>query len=286
MRAPYNRGSLAPDASMIRLPGGARAALLLPLAVLSACASAPTVPASDTMPAPPTPASLAAATPASTSRTATADVDALTERWFDELLALNPVYATFLGDHRYDDRFGEPSIPKARALDRALNEKYLALAQAVDPDALTDQQRLTLEVFVRDRRLAVESHRFPDHLFAFNQMDSVHSTLAVLGSGASAQPFDTPAQHDAWLARAAVLPAWIDSAIETMREGIRSGVTHPRPVAEKFVPQLDQLITARAEDSVFWGPVRMMGESGEAPPTGFTTADRERLTLRYRALVE
>jgi uncharacterized protein (DUF885 family) len=268
---------------MTRLPDGARAALLLPLAVLTACAAHPTAPAATSA----EPAHGAAASAAAAPAVAAAqDVDALTERWFDEYLALNPIYATFLGEHRYDDRFGEPSIAKARELDRALNDKYLALARAIDPAVLTAQQRLTLDVFTRDRRLAAEGYRFPEHLFAFNQMDSVHATLAVLGSGASAQPFDTPAQHEAWLARAAVLPAWIDSAIDAMREGIRQGVTHPRPVAEKLVPQLDQLIAARAEDSSFWGPVRMMGAPGEPPAPGFTAADRERLTARHRTLVE
>ncbi len=269
---------------MTRPSGGACAALLLPLAVLSACASAPE--ATPAMNAESTRAAATSSSAAPAGATVAQDVDALTERWFDEYLALNPIYATFLGDHRYDDRFGEPSIPRARALDRALHEKYLAVAQSIDPAALSPQQRLTLEVFTRDRRLAVEGYRFPDHLFAFNQMDSTHATLAVLGSGTSAQPFDTPAQHDAWLARAAVLPAWIDSAIESMREGIRQGITHPRPVAEKLVPQLDQLVAARAEDSVFWGPVRMLGEAGEPPAKGFTAADRERLTAGYRALVE
>jgi uncharacterized protein (DUF885 family) len=260
---------------MTRPPGGARAATLLSFAVLSACATAPS------------PRAIVNSPPVTTSPAATAqDVDALTERWFEEYLALNPIYATFLGDHRYDDRFGETSIPKARAQDRALDEKYLAAAQAIDPAALSPQQRLTLEVFTRDRRLAVEGYRFPSHLLAFNQMDSMQSTLAVLGSGASAQPFDTPARHEAWLARASMLPVWVDSAIESMREGIRAGVTHPRPVAEKLVPQLDQLIAGRAEDSVFWGPVRMMGGPNEPPPEGFTAEDRKRLAARYRALVE
>jgi hypothetical protein len=38
---------------------------------------------------------------------ATAGLYRVVETWFDQYLALNPIAATALGDHRFDDRFGD-----------------------------------------------------------------------------------------------------------------------------------------------------------------------------------
>ena len=266
-------------------------------AALAGCTSLPASPSSDSRATPSatnvmtTTASAGAAAAPATPATAAeldalaraADVDALVERYFEETLALNPVSATFIGDSRYDDRLGNPASPEYEAASRERDERYLAAALAIDPARLATQPRLTHEVFVRGLRLSLESYRFPGELLPLNQMDSLYATLAVLGSGASAQPFGTPAQHAAWLKRAGELPAWVDAAIARMREGLARGVTHPRPVARKLLPQLDRLIVERPEDSVFWGPVRML--DGDAPPAGFTAEDRERLAAQYRALI-
>lgn len=214
------------------------------------------------------------------------DIDALTERWFAESLALNPVSATFLGEPGYDDRLGNPASAEYRRATRALEEKYLRAAEAMDPNGFTPQQRITYDVFVRDRRLALRGYEFPDDLLPFSQFDSLYATLAVLGSGTSAQPFGTPAEHEAWLRRASEFSAWVDSAIERMREGLKRGVTHPRPVAEKLLPQIDGIVTAKPEDSVFWGPVKMLGTGTGDLPAGFTAADRERLAGEYRRTID
>jgi uncharacterized protein (DUF885 family) len=267
---------------MTRVPGGLRAALLLPSALLAACATNPTMPAAtDAPPAASREADVAAARATDEAR----GVDALTERYFEEALALNPIRATFLGDTRYDDRLGNPASPEFLRAARALEQKYLDAALAIDPSTLQGQQRLTWDVFVRDRRLALRGFEFPDELIPFNQMDSLYATLAVLGSGASAQPFRTPAQYDAWVQRASEFPAWVDSAIARLREGAKRGVTLPQPVARKLLPQFEQLVAAQPEESIFWGPIRMLGAANEAPPAGFTAADRERLAADYRRLI-
>jgi uncharacterized protein (DUF885 family) len=45
------------------------------------------------------------------------------------------------------------------------------------------------------------------------------------------------------------------------------------------LPQLQAHVVARAEDSLYWGPVTNL-------PTSFDVADRERLTVEYRAAIE
>jgi len=60
-----------------------------------------------------------------------------------------------------------------------------------------------------------------------------------------------------------------------MRIGMARGYTQPKIVMQKVLPQLDDLVTPKIEDSVFYGPIRTL-------PATFPAADRERLTAAYR----
>ena len=48
------------------------------------------------------------------------------EAYYDELLLLNPILATYNGDHRYDDRFTDNIGPEYRRRSLDLERNYLA----------------------------------------------------------------------------------------------------------------------------------------------------------------
>ena len=100
-----------------------------------------------------------------------------------------------------------------------------------------------------------------------------------LGSGTGIHPFATVQDYEDFLSRAGDFAAWVDVAIENMRQGAAAGVVQPRVLMEKVTPQLDAQIVAAAEQSSFWGPVEMM-------PDSFSEADRSRLTAAYRDTIE
>ena len=57
-------------------------------------------------------------------------LDALFESYFEDALQLSPLLATFIGDHRYDDRLPNSIGPEYIASSRALNRKYLDAIRA------------------------------------------------------------------------------------------------------------------------------------------------------------
>ena len=202
----------------------------------------------------------------------------LVEAHFDEVLELNPVYATYLGDHRFDDRLGDPASPAHEAAMRALDQRYLDALREIDPATLAGQDRLTWEIFVRARERSLEGAQFPARLLPVNQQSGLPITLALLGSGTGAQPFATAEDYERWLARAAGFPLAVESVIAAMREGLRRGVTQPRVTMERVVPQLDALIADTPEDSMFFGPVRSF-------PEAIAPEQRAALEARFRMLI-
>jgi uncharacterized protein (DUF885 family) len=217
-------------------------------------------------------------TPAGVTQTADVALAALVEEYFERVLELYPTLATYIGDERYNDRLEMSASPEF-VVRVATNERtYLQRARVFDAAELSPSSRVTYDIFVSERELALEQLRFPEHLLPITQLDSMATTLAVFGSGAGAQPFRTVRDYENFLRRAEQFPLWATQAIAAMRAGLERGITVPRPAIAKVVPQLREVAVDAPEHSVFWQAVK-------AIPEEFSPAERARLTNAYRELI-
>ena len=244
----------------------------LALALCIALAGCATAPAS----APP-PAASASQAPASATDKAER-LDRLYAEYWEEVLRMNPIQATFQGDNRYNDQLPDFYSKAFRDEGRAFTQRWLDKVQAIGPQGLTGQDLISYEIFVNDARDALAAEKFPAWMLPINQMGSIVTYAAMLGAGTGAQPFKTVRDYDNWLARGNRFPVLIDSAIGNMREGMKAGVVQPRALMVKVVPQIDALIKARPEDTLFWGPIKSM-------PAAFGAADKARLDDAYRSMI-
>ncbi|HEX5765780.1 MAG TPA: hypothetical protein VFY27_09445, partial [Woeseiaceae bacterium] len=87
---------------------------------------------------------------------ASAELNALVEEFFERQLELNPLYATAIGDLRFNDRMANQIGPEHREATAALNREYLERVLALDPEILQGQDRLTYETFRYDREMELE----------------------------------------------------------------------------------------------------------------------------------
>ncbi len=208
--------------------------------------------------------------------TAEQRLDELFEKYFEEYLALVPVFATQTGDHRYDDQYPNDIGVAWREQALATERRYLAALEGIDASALSPEARLSYDVFKSRRQIVIESFDFPSELLPIDQFNNPAADLAVLGSGSGAHPFATLKDYENFLSRMQAFQAWIEQAITNMRAGVAAGITQPRPLVEKVLPQLEALTVAKPEDSVFYQPLRTLPDSLDAET-------RARLTADYRA---
>ncbi len=206
-------------------------------------------------------------------------LDALFESYFEDNLRANPVLATYIGDHRYDDQLPNSIGPEYLAAARAMNQRYLAAIRAIDPDVLAPSDRISYDIFLYEREREVRAERFPFHLLPINQAGGLLTVMPALGSGTNAQPFETVQDYEHWLKRLDGLAVWMDQAIVNMREGAAKGVVQPRPVMEKVLAQLDAMVVPQAKDSQYFTPVTQF-------PAGFSAADRDRLTAEFTRTID
>ena len=205
-------------------------------------------------------------------------LDDLAERYFDRTLALSPVFATFVGDHRYNDRYLAPFDPDVRSRQQALVRATEAELASVRREALDPERQVTFDLLAYSLRMQREGERYPSHLLPLNQFFNFTAQFAQLGAGGGLHPFRTVKDYDDFLGRIAGFDHAVDVAIANMREGVATGVVQPRVLMERALPQLEAHVVADPATSLFYGPVK-------AFPGDFSAADRERLTAAYTAAI-
>ena len=174
-------------------------------------------------------------------------VDELSERFWEGILELNPITATFYGDDRYADRLEDPSAA-GRARNRALMERTLAEAAAFDATDLSTEDRITRDMLRVIAELQIEQDDQGMHqLQVVDQMSGPQQTLPQL---TQFQPADTPERLEAFIARLHAYPAFMAANTEILQESIASGLTAPRIVAERTIAQIERLLDVPIESAV------------------------------------
>jgi uncharacterized protein (DUF885 family) len=179
--------------------------------------------------------------------------EALVERYWDELLELEPLLGTSVGDERFDDRLPDPS-EAGRARAEAVHRAALSEAGAMDRGPLDMEVRTSLDLVeaIARRYLAELEHR-TDRLAVASHL---WGPGALIGDIASIQRADTPERLERYDARLRALPDHLEACADIAREGIDSGVTSPRIVAERAVAQIERLLELEPRDAPVVVPVR------------------------------
>ncbi|WP_299493533.1 DUF885 family protein [uncultured Shewanella sp.] len=202
----------------------------------------------------------------------------LVDQYFKDYLKLNPLEATFVGVHDYNDQFTNDLTDEYLKQRHELNTQYLAKLKKIDRQALPTQLQLSYDVFMYDRNMALADEAFPHYFMPMDQFSSDIITMVQLGSGDSAQPFNTVQDYENWQARIKAFIQWLSDAKSRMNEGIESQVVLPRVLVERMIPQLQAQLVEDVTESVFYQPITHF-------PTDFTDSEKQQLTTQYRALI-
>ncbi|MEI8654721.1 DUF885 domain-containing protein [Pseudoalteromonas sp. Hal273] len=205
-------------------------------------------------------------------------LDVLVAQYYDESLTYSPISATYNGRNEFNDQFTPEISKENRAKKAAFYKKYQQRLNFIDKAQLTGQSLLSFEILERDLALKLEGMQFPDYLLPINQMAGAHNTFAGFGSGQSAQPFNTVEDYTAFISRSEGFVKWLASVERSMAQGIKRGITLPKPLAEKLQPQFAAHVVKNAEDSLFWGPIKKLPES-------FSAQQKQKITAQYRQLI-
>jgi uncharacterized protein (DUF885 family) len=204
---------------------------------------------------------------------------ALFEATWQANMQAHPEWATFVGDHRHGDRLTDES-PEARAQRQALEVQTLQQARAIARDALSPQDRVSLDLFIHGLKDRIREHDFEGFAsMSLGALGGFHTDFAEL---LSASPVNDAAQVEALLRRLAAYPKRVDQEIAKLRKGMLLGWVPPRKVLERVLAQLDRQITEGAEasdKSPYFEPFTRL-------PTRMPVDEQDALRQRGRAAID
>jgi uncharacterized protein (DUF885 family) len=170
----------------------------------------------------------------------------LADRFWQWYLARNPLYATVLGDERYDDRLSDPSA-EGRADEIAGLKGFLHDARQVDRRPLDQEDTITLDMLEVVARIWLRQHELNVH--HFEAMDQLAGPQGLPGDLSRFQRVDTPERLDRLIRRLEVFPEHLAQHRANLLEGIAAGRTAAAPAVERVSDQTRRALAAPIDES-------------------------------------
>jgi uncharacterized protein (DUF885 family) len=196
------------------------------------------------------------------------------EEW-EAHLRNDPFFATITGDTRFNDQLPEASEAQAEREAEQLRQ-FLARLDRIDRQALSPGERLNFDVFRRLKQDALAELEFRVYRMPIGRMGGFHTVFAELSTFVRV---DRLKAFEEYLARLAGFAALCEGEIGLMREGLRSGLTQPRPALEGTQGSITSFLVDDPAESVLYAPFRTM-------PEGLEGADGERLRAEARRIIQ
>jgi uncharacterized protein (DUF885 family) len=173
------------------------------------------------------------------------------DAYWDQFLAVEPLFATAVGDPRFDELLPDPS-EAGRAERHRVHSGLLEAAAGLDAPGLDPEERRTfaLAVALARRELRCLTNHL-DRLWAVGHMPigHRHGPGLLLGVVAFQQPAATASQRAAYLRRLAAFPAYLAAVAANAAEGLASGVVASRAVVTRTIGQVERLLATPVADS-------------------------------------
>lgn len=204
-------------------------------------------------------------TPASLEDRRKALNDVFHDYWEDQLKT-SPEFASIIGDLRYNDQTSDYSVAAFND-ELARQQRFLLRLAAIDPTGLSDQEKISQDLLVRDLEENQEAAEFKEWEMPLTQMDGIHAQYPRLVAELS---FNTVKDYDDWIARLHALPHAFDQVTTNMEIGLDDHRVPPKYLLLKALDQVKQLASQKPEDSPLAMPLKKF-------PASISATDQARI---------
>lgn len=186
-----------------------------------------------------------------------------------------PTYATYIGDHRYDDKLDDLSLEAYDNWTRGA-EEFLDRLRKIPRESLTPRDVVNYDLLERELQQVIDLARFRPNLMTLNQLAGPHIDIFQL---IAYHPFNTINDYENYLKRLLAFPNQIEQTITSLREGQRTEIVLARVTVERVLAQLKSLLETKPESTDLYKPAQTF-------PEGFSQGDREQVAERIGKAIE
>ena len=198
----------------------------------------------------------------------------LHEEW-ETRMRENPLFATYCGDHRYNDR-----LPGAGEED---NLRWLGILQnfrqrleQIDSSVLSVDERLNYNIFYRLLEMEIGEIEYHAYRLPIAKVGGFHTSLPE--SLPYITPLDNLKDYENYLARLSSIPQYFAGQIQVMQVGLDTGYTPARATLEGVDEQIRKQIGNDPTQNMFFLPFQQF-------PASISGAEQQRLEAEGRAIL-
>jgi len=212
-----------------------------------------------------------------TSTTAQAS-DKLFLKLVDELwqhdLVEDPLFATSVGEHRYNDRL--PQVSQADSERRRDDRRgFLTRLEQLSREQLSSAQQINYDILRRMLKNDLAEFDFQSYLIPITQREGFHISFPELPKDV---PLKTVADYDNFTARLRAFSDYVDGNIALMRAGILAGQTLPVVVLDGWEKAIDDQIVEQPTQSLLYAPCKQF-------PNAISADEQQRLRQEISAAI-
>ena len=197
----------------------------------------------------------------------------LEEDW-ERGLEENPMFATRVGDHRFNGELGDASLEAIARRNEWAMEVVDRLA-GIEREALPPSDRVDYDIFLRMKEEGIREHGFRHYLIPITNRSGFHASFPELPDRV---PLRTASDYRDYIRRLEGFLVYAREHIEVMRAGIAEGMVLPRVVLEGVEEVIEAHLVDDPADSRMYSPF-------EAYPDTVPAEAREKLTSAGREAI-
>lgn len=164
-------------------------------------------------------------------------LSAIGAEYWDWLMRSAPTWATYLGDHRFDEELEDLSA-RARMARQGRLQRFRARIAELDKSALTPAERVSAGVLDSKLAIDLEGLEVRSHEYDVNQLDGPQVNLFEL---AMFHPTKDRYGFYSLSRRLEAIPKYLAQYEANLRDGLTARRTAPRVIVERVIDQLDRL---------------------------------------------
>ena len=205
-----------------------------------------------------------------------AAVNDLADRFWEGVLERDPMWATVLGDERYNDRWPDLGAD-GRAAEAAAFQSTLEDARAIPPEGLEPEQIITRDLLILVAENHLEALDKKQYQLGIDHMSGPQVWPAEM---AQYQPVDTPERLEKLIARYAAYPAMVEQFVATLAEGVADERTAAAVPVRRTIEQVERFLAMAPADH----PAASMVAAADEDRATVVTAVEEHIYAGLRRL--
>ena len=165
-------------------------------------------------------------------------LDFLEADW-EKTLTNNPLFATYTGDKRFNDKINPNTIDQFEK-DRLLDFESLEKLNSIDYDKLNPDNKLNYNLKKFDIESDLNLSQFPIYYLRLNQRGGIQSFYET----GNRLVYQSKKDYYDWLNRLNQFSENILNFLEINKQGLQNGYTQPKLVTQGVISQIDAIINS------------------------------------------